>query len=170
MYCCFTGHRPEVLKIAFNENSPRFIALKRVISDIIDQSISDGYTDFYCGMARGIDMLCAQIVLEKAQENRALHLHAVLPCQNQSDGWREEEITLYKDILSKCTPKTLISPFYTPECMLARNRFMVDNSGRIIAVWNGFYRGGTAYTVRYAKKQMKEIFLIRPSDLSVTEI
>ncbi len=170
MYCCFTGHRPESLKIPFDENSPRFSALKNVISDIIDQAISDGYTDFYCGMARGIDMLCAALVLDKTKTNSALRLHAALPCPNQSDGWRAKDIKLFDDILSQCASKTVISPFYTPECMLARNRFMVDNSQRVIAVWNGFYRGGTAYTVRYAKKQMKEIYLIRPRDLSVTSI
>ncbi|MBR2883820.1 MAG: DUF1273 family protein [Clostridia bacterium] len=170
MFCCFTGHRPESLKIAFDDSNPRFNALKCVISDVIDQAISDGYTDFYCGMARGIDMLCATLVLDKAKDNPSLHLHAVLPCPNQRDGWIEKDIKKYEEILSQCTTKTVMSPFYSRECMLARNRFMVDNSGRTIAVWNGFYRGGTAYTVRYAKKQMKEIFLIRPSDLSVTEI
>ena len=170
MYCCFTGHRPESLKISFDEKSPRLNALKGVISDMIDQAISDGYTDFYCGMARGIDMLCAKSVLDKAQTKHFLQLHAVLPCLNQSDGWNDTDTKCYEEILSKCASKTVISPFYTSQCMLTRNRFMVDNSQRVIAVWNGFYRGGTAYTVRYAKKQMKEIFLIRPSDLSVSII
>lgn len=170
MYCCFTGHRPESLRILFDEKSPRFTALRNVISDIIDQAISDGYTDFYCGMARGIDMLCAALILDKAETNSALHLHAVLPCPNQNDGWNEKDTKCYEDILSKCTSKIVISPFYTPECMLARNRYMVDNSQRVIAVWNGFFRGGTAYTVRYAKKQMKEVYLVRPSDLSVNMI
>lgn len=170
MYCCFTGHRPESLRIAFEEDNPRFIALKSVLSDIIDQAISDGYTDFYCGMARGVDLLCATLILDKAKDNPSLYLHGVLPCPNQCDGWSERDIKSYDEILSACTSKTIMSPFYSRECMLARNRFMVDNSERIIAVWNGFYRGGTAYTVRYAKKQTKEIFLIRPSDLSVSVI
>ncbi len=168
MYCCFTGHRPESLKIAFDEDNPRFNALKGVLSDIIDQAISDGYTDFYSGMARGVDLLCASLVLDKAREDFSLRLHAVLPCPNQCDGWSKNDIEKYENILSECTTKTVMSPFYSRECMLARNRFMVDNSERTIAVWNGFYRGGTAYTVRYAKKQMKEIFLIKPNDLSVT--
>ncbi len=158
MYCCFTGHRK------LNTCGK----LKEVLSEVIDTAIADGYTDFYCGMALGVDMCAAEIIISKAKENPALNLHAALPCAEQDLKWTEEEQKHYEEILSHASTKTIISPFYTKSCMLSRNRFMVDNSERVIAVWNGSARGGTAYTVRYAKKGNKEIHLIRPKDLSVT--
>ena len=167
MYCCFTGHRPESLKWLMNENDNRVTELKSVLSRVIDTAIADGYTDFYCGMARGIDTFAAEILIEKMKDNPHINLHAALPCPEQQLGWTEKEKERFNNILHYAKTKTVISPMYTETCMLSRNRFMVDNSKRVIAVWNGFFRGGTAYTVRYAKKEGKEIYLIRPKDLSI---
>ena len=168
MYCCFTGHRPEHLPGIFREDSEYSKNLKNVLSSVIDTAISDGYTDFYCGMARGIDMLAAELVIEKAEKGADISLHAVIPCSEQSENWKSCDKVRYNEILKNVKSKTIISPVYTETCMLTRNRFMVDNSQRLIAVWNGFFRGGTAYTVKYAKKEKKEIHLIRPKDLSIT--
>ena len=99
-----------------------------------------------------------------------ISLHAVLPCPDQSKGWSESDRERYFNLLELCTDKTLISPIYTDSCMLARNRFMVDNSERVIAAWNGYFRGGTAYTVRYAKSLDKEIYILRPKDASLKVI
>lgn len=170
MYCCFTGHRPESLRWIAAENSERVDRLKKVLSQVIDTAIADGYTNFYCGMARGIDTFAAEIIIEKAKANPNICLHAALPCPEQQLNWTENEKKRFSNILENAKTKTIISPIYTDTCMLSRNRFMVDNSERVIAVWNGFFRGGTAYTVRYAKKENKEIHLIRPKDLSVTII
>ena len=167
MYCCFTGHRPESLPWICKENSSECIKLKKVLENVIEEAISDGYTDFYCGMARGIDTYAAEIIAEKMKYNKKIHLHAALPCPNQCDSWNEADKLRYKKLLDLCTDKSLISPVYTPSCMLTRNRFMVDNSQRVIAVWNGYFRGGTAYTIRYAKSQNKELYILRPKDASL---
>ena len=151
-----------------DEESDRCKELKKVLADVIKESIDDGYTDFYVGMARGIDTFAAEILIEIMKENENIHFHAALPCPEQSMNWTDSEKERFENILSHATTRTVISPMYTDTCMLARNRFMVDSSQRVIAVWNGFFRGGTAYTVRYAKKEKKEIYLIRPRDLSVS--
>ena len=164
MYCCFTGHRPHGLGIK-KENIDD---LKKVLEDVIDTAIADGYTDFYCGMATGADTFAAEILIDKKKNSPLIHLHAALPCPEQDSKWTESEKKHYEELLSHTDTKTIISPFYTKTCMLTRNRFMVDNSERVIAIWNGTMRGGTAYTVRYAKKENKEIHLIRPKDLTVT--
>ncbi len=167
MYCCFTGHRPEQIPWIRNEDSDRTKKLKETLSCVIDKAIDDGFTDFYCGMARGIDTLAAEIVTQKIDDNKNIRLHAALPCPEQQLHWTDNEKLRFERILSCASTKTIISPMYTNSCMLTRNRFMVDNSQRVIAVWNGLFRGGTGFTVRYAKKENKEIHLIRPSDFSV---
>ena len=167
MYCCFTGHRPENLPWISNESDSRCIELKKLLYTAVEQSVADGYRDFFCGMARGIDTYAAEAVLSLAKKHPDISLHAILPCPGQSDNWNEKDRLRYNKLLERCADKILISPLYTDTCMLTRNRYMVDNSDRLIAVWNGYFRGGTAYTVRYAKKQNKEIFLIRPKDLTL---
>ncbi len=168
MNCCFTGHRPQHFPWGNNESDERCIKLKNLLNDVIEQAISDGYTDFYSGMALGTDIFAAEIVLEKSKNNSQIKLHAVIPCVDQPDRWKENEQKRYKKILKQCATKTIISPFYTNSCMLLRNQFMVDNSMRVISVWNGGFTGGTAYTVRYAKKMNRELYNINPKELTIT--
>lgn len=168
MCCCFSGHRPQQLPWKTNENDERCILLKKLLSEIIQQRIDDGVTEFICGMARGTDMYAAEEVLKKKSVDNRIRLHTVLPCPQQADRWCEADRARYRKILQSCDEKTIISPIYTRDCMLARNRFMVDNASALIAVWNGTFNGGTAYTVRYAKKLGRTIYLLRPKDMSTT--
>lgn len=45
---------------------------------------------------------------------------------------------------------------------------MVDNSDILLAVYDGNSKGGTAYTVEYARKQGKQVILINPYTLVQT--
>ena len=47
---------------------------------------------------------------------------------------------------------------YYKGCYARRNRYMVDQSQRIIAVYDGRPAGGTAATVRYAKE--KDVWIV----------
>ena len=53
---CFTGHRPEKLT-----RSDR--AIRRDLEKEIRQAVADGLNVFITGMARGVDVWAAQIVL-----------------------------------------------------------------------------------------------------------
>ena len=57
---------------------------------------------------------------------------------------------------------------YTPDCMLARNRYLVEHSSVLLAVYNGSCRSGTGMTVRYAQKQGREVIIIDPVSRNVT--
>lgn len=62
--CAFTGHRPQSLPFGFNEADERCIALKQKLRDeIIRQIEENGVTHFITGMAIGVDMFAAEIVL-----------------------------------------------------------------------------------------------------------
>jgi len=52
---------------------------------------------------------------------------------------------------------------YNRECMLERNRYLVDHASILLAVYNGQYRSGTAMAIRYAKSKGREIIGIDPS-------
>lgn len=55
-----------------------------------------------------------------------------------------------------------VSRKYYDGCMLAHNRRLVDQAEILLAVYNGERRGGTAATVRYARKAGREIIMIDP--------
>ena len=53
-----------------------------------------------------------------------------------------------------------MSKEYEKDCMLMRNKFMVDNSNFVIAMWDGRKYGGTFYTLKCAEKLNKQIILV----------
>ena len=165
--CAFTGHRPQSLPFGFNEADERCIALKQKLRDkIIRQIEENGVTHFITGMAIGVDMFAAEIVLGLKSAYNGITLECAFPCETQAEKWTEEQRDRYFDIASKCDKETLIQHHYTPDCMHKRNRYMVDQADFIIAVWDG-RPSGTGKTVQYAQRQGKPVTIINPKTMSV---
>lgn len=59
---------------------------------------------------------------------------------------------IYEEIKFKCDKYVYLSENYTNDCMLIRNQHLVNNSSCCVCYLKQS-RGGTAYTVNYAKKQ-----------------
>ena len=142
--CCFTGHRSlsvaEKLKVA--------VRLRKAIKELVKQGIV-----FYgVGGALGFDTLAAQTVLDMKKEYPQLRLILVLPCEDQTRGWRSEDIAVYSDIKRRSDKVVYVSREYTPDCMHRRNRHLVDHSGTCICYLTR-NSGGTAYTVDYARRK-----------------
>jgi len=97
------------------------------------------------------------------KENPALKLHCVRPCEGQADKWSASARELYCSILEQADSVVYVSQEYSKDCMLKRNRYLVDHAACLLAVYNGERRGGTAMTVRYARKLGRKIIIIEPS-------
>ena len=154
--CCFTGHRPEKL-----EGDPAFV--KSLLKAAIEYAIKQGLTTFISGMARGVDMWAAQIVLEKREENKDIKLICASPFEGFEKRWSKEDIDTYRDIISKADYVKYVSLKYSPSCFQVRNCYMVDRSVMVIAAYNG-EAGGTYNTVKYAKRKGVEVVNIFDED------
>ena len=166
--CAFTGHRPKKFPWGYDEADSRCVELKAVLKQEIQKLVEAGVTDFYTGMAEGTDTWAALIVLELRKTNPALKLHCVVPFRGQADKWTASARRLYKRILRRADAVTYISEDHHDGCMMERNRYMVEHAAYLLAVYNGEWRGGTAATVRYARKMGREIVVIEPNLLQVT--
>ena len=155
--CCFTGHRPAKLPWGYNESDPRCVRLKKRIADAVLLAYQEGYRHFLCGMAQGCDLYFAELVLEMKRDWPEITLEAAVPCPTQADGWPAEDRVRRQRLLAACDYETMVQERYGPGCMMRRNRYMVDHSARIIAVYNGVPRGGTAQTLLYAMRRGLEI-------------
>ncbi len=80
----------------------------------------------------------------------------LLPCENQTQGWQAQDKRLYAEVLTKADEVVWISKDYYTGCMQKRNRALIERSAYCICYLNQA-RGGTAYTVNYAKDQGLEI-------------
>lgn len=88
--CAFTGHRPQSLPFGFNEADERCIALKQKLRDeIIRQIEENGVTHFITGMAIGVDMFAAEIVLGLKSAYNGITLECAIPCETQAEKWSE---------------------------------------------------------------------------------
>ena len=160
--CAFTGHRPRKFPWGYDETDARCVALKKALSEQIAKLMEAGYTDFFIGMAEGVDTWAALAVLTLKKENSALKLHCVLPCEGQADRWSASAQELYFSILEQADEIAYVSREYSKGCMLERNRYLVDHAACLLAVYNGERRGGTAMTVKYAQRLGREIVVLAP--------
>ena len=147
--CCFTGHRPEKLNVSEEE-------VKKRLKIAISRAIEDGFNVFISGMARGIDMWAAEIVLEERCLNDEIKLVCVSPYKGVHNPWNYRERERYINILDNADVTKFVCEHYSSRCYHVRNCYMVDHSTRVIAAYNG-EKGGTKNTVNYAKSKGIEV-------------
>ena len=163
--CAFTGHRPHKLPWRYNEVDSRCVALKIALREQITALVEAGITNFYSGGADGIDCWASLIVLELRKKNPVLKLHLILPHEGQADRWSEPAQERYRLILDQADSIEYVSHEYYDGCMIDRNHRLVEASEVLLAVYNGERRGGTAATVRYARKMSRQIVILDPISL-----
>ena len=135
--CCVTGHRdiPE-------EKMDR---IQKLLCQEILAAIEDGYTHSISGFAAGADLLFADIVAE-LKEIYPITLEAAIPYP----GRMKTPDKTFQRLIRYCDTVKIHSDCYFKGCYARRNRYMVDQSHRILAVYDGRTTGGTAATMRYA--------------------
>jgi len=142
--CCFTGHRPEKL------NAPEKVVCEALEQEI-RRAIADGLTVFISGMARGVDIWAAEIVLRLRDSGMPIRLICASPYQGFEQGWSTDWQKRYNAILATADLVRFICPGYSRSCFQIRNEWMVNHSARVIAVYNG-EKGGTRNTIEYAER------------------
>ncbi|MBE6738294.1 MAG: DUF1273 domain-containing protein [Ruminococcaceae bacterium] len=150
---CFTGHRTEKLNVSELE-------AKEKLTKVILDSIKDGYYVFISGMARGIDIWAAEIILDLQSKGYDIKLICAVPYKGFEQYWSSDWKTRYQKIISSCYLARYISPNYSNRCFQIRNEWMVNHSSKVIAFYNG-EKGGTRNTILYAQKENVYVSIIQ---------
>lgn len=168
--CCFTGHRPNHLPWREDESDPLCVVCKEHLALEIERAYLAGFRRFLCGMAMGGDLLFAETVLSFGGLHPDLRLDAVIPCLDQTIDWPPEQVRRYWNILDQIPTyqQILIQAQRANGCMHRRDRYMVNQSQRIIALYDGKSRGGTQYTLHYAQKKELETVILDPYTLKLS--
>lgn len=145
--CCVTGHRSiPTEQTAFVQNE-----LRREI----EKAIAEGYTGFMSGFAEGVDQWFAEIVKNKREKNPEIKLYAAIPTRKRLHSLQKKEYTA--ELLNACAEITVMQEDYQPSVYAKRNRYMVEHSDRVIAVYDGREKGGTVNTIRLTHRLNKEL-------------
>lgn len=151
--CAFTGHRPEKLKMPEQ-------AVKAALEREIREAIQDGYYVFISGMARGVDIWSAEIVLALKGEYGDVKLICAVPYDGFELRWARDWQERYRHILQHADYVRILRDSYTPSVFQYRNMWMVNHSARLIAVYNG-EAGGTRNTIQYAKEKGRDVRVVQ---------
>ena len=149
--CCFTGHR----KLPYGQKEHVLDRLRKTVSDLAEK----GYRNFVTGGALGFDTLAAMAVIDEKKHYPDINLILMLPCLSQSAMWSSEDRDIYDGIKQRADSVTFVSKEYFRGCMHERNRRLVEASSLCICYMTSD-KGGTAYTVQYAKKRGLDVINI----------
>jgi len=108
--CCFTGHRPEKL------NRPEAEIIAWLESEI-RKAVDDGFVTFISGMARGVDIWAAEIVLRLRDEEFPIHLICASPFEGFERSWEESWRLRYAEVMRKADLVKYICKSYSRACI-----------------------------------------------------
>ena len=175
--CAFAGYRHDLFDFPDDDGNTRFQALQKVIRRQIIALFYEGYDFFISGMSTGAGMWCAEDVLWLQQSFPSLKLICAIPFFGQEVMWRGWYQKEYNHILSYSYKQVVISPSIEASAdinqyYLARNRWMVDHSDRLIAIYSDDTapaRSGSRMTVQYARRKGCKIIYIHPITFEVSK-
>ena len=156
MTCCFTGHRSFPWKDDTEHPQHKALVGKAGGGRSIGPSPKERRT-FICGNAIGVDTWAAELVLKKKRAHPQIFLEIALPfAEHNANEPACQRVQQKADLVHVVgRAKNRRSAFFE------RNRYMVDHSDLLIAVYcKSHARGGTLATMEYAKKQGIEVIEI----------
>jgi uncharacterized phage-like protein YoqJ len=160
---CFTGHRPNKLN-GYNAKDNKKL-LWGIHNEVVNLIENRGVTTFINGLALGVDMWSAKIVIKLKEKYPHIKLISAIPCRNHPNRWPQASKNEWQYICDNSDEVVLVSDEeYQPYLMQVRNEWMCDKSDLVIAVWDGT-PGGTGNCVKYAESKNKEIVRINPNKL-----
>jgi uncharacterized phage-like protein YoqJ len=153
---CFTGYRPSKFPFILDENNSEYNNLISLLNQVLIHLIENGCTVFYCGMAEGFDIICAESLLLLKKKYKNVRLVCVIPFLEHADSIKLSWSRRYNSIISHCDEVVYSAEEYHVSTFHIRNVYMVDHSDCVITWYNG-KKGGTRNTLNYAQKNSKLI-------------
>jgi uncharacterized phage-like protein YoqJ len=153
-----TGHRPQSIGCDFTYKHPKAIKL---ISAITNKFLELQPDKIISGMALGVDSYAI-----KAAINLDIPFIAAVPFVGQELMWPKPLQNNYQNFLLKAQEVKIVSEGgYSLSKMHIRNKWIIDNSDQLVAVWNGQESGGTYNAICFAKlKENYSIHIINSND------
>lgn len=166
--CSFTGHRPSKFNFKYDEEHIDCIRLKARMIDEIEKIYLSGVKYFMSGCAMGVDIWCAEIVLQLKKRYDDIELFSVLPCNNHDEKWSDSYKQRLKNVVENSRKFNILQESYTSDCYFKRNKYLVDKSSIILGVYDlKSQRSGTKNTLNYAISQNKEIIILDINSLEI---
>ena len=151
----FTGHR--------NYDGSADAELRELLQGLY----ADGYRRFLCGMSWGFDLAAAEAVVELREQYADVQLVAVEPFAWFGRLFRGDDAEQYERIKAAADEVVVVGDSGEPMDYIARNDYLVEHASAVVAWWSGVKRGGTAYTIKQARKTKIPCYNLFDKELSL---
>ena len=166
--CMITGMRSKSLR-CFSEDEKSCLLNAR-LKDVICHLIREhNVGKFISGLAPGIEILSAELVIDMRKSSPDLQLECVEAYEYQGYYHHRRQIDLarYKNVMAECDKRTVLFERYQLDCESAHRKYMVDSSDYIVAVWDRL-PGDHIGIVPYALTQKRSIIRLNPRSMVIT--
>ncbi|MCR5539635.1 MAG: DUF1273 domain-containing protein [Ruminococcus sp.] len=162
--CCFTGHRRRDLPFEGDISKQGVKNLISTVHLLCHEAYGRGIRTFITGMAEGSDIICGSVIMDlmHSEDHPGIELICALPYEDQI-----REIKLPKDryiyslLLRMASAVVVTGNADDSGRYRRRNKFMVDNSSELIAIYKEKQRGsGTLQTINMAKRNGLDMHVI----------
>ena len=148
----FTGHR------SYRDEG------RRQLDDVLQMLYKEGYRCFLTGMAWGFDLAAARAVIDLQQSHDDVQLVAVEPFAGFRDLFEDDAAAEYDEVLAACSERVTVCDTHTVMSYRLRNDYLVDHAAVVVTWYDGGREGGTAYTVKRARRSGVPVINLRPSE------
>ena len=131
---CFDGPIYDHLQSERNETSKGCRQIKKELTVIIDSLIKEGECEFLSGVRRGIEMLAAEIVLDKMEVYPNISLVCICPYEEQPTHWSEDHRERYFTIHQLCSKLIMLNRHYEIDCFQKLDNYLLDHCDTIISL------------------------------------
>ena len=161
--CCFTGHRPKFFPWGNDTDDIRAKRLISALEEEIKIAINDGYNRFLWGGALGVDAWAAKCLSNLKTQYPHITLTTVLPYKGYNEFVTDYD---YLKALENSDEMIIAGDFKSMRMLASRDRYMIDNSDRIIVVYDerSNIKSGTYRALMYAKEKKIEVRQIKWMD------
>ncbi|HHZ01436.1 MAG TPA: DUF1273 domain-containing protein [Tissierellia bacterium] len=156
--CCFIDCYRGSLPVKINYEYKLIEIIKNLITNLY-------VTHFISGMEIGFEQLIAEIVVKLKGKHPNITLEGVLPYEDFTIEWNEDQRDKYYSLMEKIDKETLLQYHYTKDSIKNRNSYMINKSKYVVLLYNNtreFYD-----LVLYTRSNKKALFIIEPDTLNI---
>lgn len=133
------------------------------LRQIIASLYEEGYRRFLCGMAWGFDLAAGEAVDGFRQHHPDVELIAVLPYGDFGSLFKGDDAMRFRSVAESADEVVVVCEHQGPDAYRRRNDYLVENASRVVAWWDGVPKGGTAYTLKRARRLGLRVHNLYPS-------
>lgn len=169
--CAITGDKPTRFKFGYKEDYSLCKKIKRVMTEQIKGLYQNGVTRFYIGGSLGVDIWAGEIILRLKEQTgyENIELIVVVPYKGHDLNWDERSRKRLEFLIKYSKEYLAVGDSNCQESYSKRNRYMVDQTGCVLAVCDNEIKGMSAVRemLSYAHKRERHIIFIHPDTAAV---